>query len=93
MVLMRVVRYGNLYKLLGSTIIDECNNSVVHEEGGNNDKIPTAIGGKTMLWNQRLGHIGVKGLRALQGKGMVEGMYDCTLDFDIYENFIYGKQN
>ena len=34
MVLIRGVRYGTLYKLLGKTIIDECNNSVVLEEGG-----------------------------------------------------------
>ena len=33
MVLMRGVRYGTLYKLLGKTIIDECNNSIVLEEG------------------------------------------------------------
>jgi hypothetical protein len=48
---------------------------------------------KTMLWHQILGHIGEKGLRALHGKGMVEGMSDCTLDFDFYEHCIYGKQN
>ena len=45
-----------------------------------------------MLWHQRLGHIGEKGLRTLHGKGMVEGMSTCTLDFDFYEHFIYGKQ-
>jgi hypothetical protein len=46
-----------------------------------------------MLWHQRLGHIGEKGLRTLHGKGMVEGMFNCTLDFDFYEHWIYGKQN
>ena len=40
-----------------------------------------------------MGHIGEKGLRASQGKGMVKGMTDCTLDFDLCEHFIYGKQN
>ena len=35
MVLIRGVWYGTLYKLLGGTIIDECNSSVVPEEGGN----------------------------------------------------------
>ena len=44
-----------------------------------------------MLWSQRLGHIGEKGLRALQGKGF-EGMTDCTLDFDFCEHCIYGKK-
>jgi hypothetical protein len=45
------------------------------------------------LWHQRLGHIGEKGLRTLHGKGMVEGMSNCTLDFDFCEHCIYGKQN
>jgi len=48
---------------------------------------------KTMLWHQRLGHIGEKGLRILHGKGMVEGMSNISLDFDFYENCVYGKQN
>jgi hypothetical protein len=48
---------------------------------------------KTMLWHQRLGHIGEKGLRTLHGKGMVEGMSNCTLDFDFCEHYIYGKKN
>ena len=34
-----------------------------------------------------------KGLRILHGKGMVEGMSNSSLDFDFYENFVYGKQN
>ena len=93
MVLIRGVQYGTLYKILRRTIIHECNSSIVLEDGAKDDITLNASGGKTMLWNQRLGYIGVKGLRALQGKGMVEGMYDCTLDFDIYEHFIYGKQN
>ena len=62
MVLMRGVRYGTLYKLLGKTIIDECNNFFVLDEGGKDDKTLTASGGKTMLWHQILGHIGEKGL-------------------------------
>ena len=78
---------------MGKTIIDECNNSVVLEEGGKDDKTLTASGGKTMLCHQRLGHIEEKRLRALQGKGMVEGMTDCTLDFDFCEHCIYGKPN
>ena len=47
---------------IGKTIIDECNNSVVLEEGGKDDKNLTALGGKTMLWHQRMGHIGERGL-------------------------------
>src|SRR6202046_5982487 len=48
---------------------------------------------KTMLWHQRLGHIGEKGLRILHGKGRVEGMSNSSLDFDFCENLVYGKQN
>jgi hypothetical protein len=50
-------------------------------------------GKKTMFWHQRLGHIGEKGLQTLHGKGMVEGMSNCTLDFDFCEHCIYGKHN
>lgn len=46
-----------------------------------------------MLWHQRLGHIGEKGLRILHGIGMVEGMRNSSLDFDFCENCVYGKQN
>jgi hypothetical protein len=88
MVLMRGVWNGTLYKLLGSTITDGCNSSIVLEGGNEEDKTPTISRGKTMLWHQRLGHIGEKGLQALHGKGMVEGMFDCTLDFD-FMNIAY----
>ena len=63
------------------------------EEVGKDDKTLTTLGGKTMIWHQILGHIGEKAIQALKGKGMVEGMTDCTLDFDFYEHFIYGKHN
>ena len=46
-----------------------------------------------MLWHQRLGHIGEKGLQILHGNGMVEGMSNFSLDFDFYENCVYGKPN
>jgi hypothetical protein len=46
-----------------------------------------------MLWHQRLGHIGEKGLRTLHSKGMVEAMSNCTLDFDFCEHCIYVKYN
>jgi hypothetical protein len=46
-----------------------------------------------MLWHQRLGNIGEKGLITLHDKGMVEGMSKSTLDFDFCEHCIYGKHN
>lgn len=48
---------------------------------------------KTMLCYQRLGHIGEKGLMTLKNKNLVEHLNDYNLDFDFYENCIYGKQN
>ena len=47
----------------------------------------------TMLWHQRLGHIGEKGLWILHRNGMVEGMSNSSLDFNFYEHYVYGKQN
>jgi hypothetical protein len=91
MVLMRGVRCGTLYKLLGRTYTNGCNSSVVLEQKNEGDKTNTVPEKKTMLWHQRLGHIGEKGLRTLHGKGMIEGMSNCTLDFDFCENCIYGK--
>jgi hypothetical protein len=62
MVLMRGVRCGTLYKLLGSTYTNGCNSSVVLEQTNKEDKTNTVPEKKTMLWHQRLGHIGEKGL-------------------------------
>eukprot|EP00253_Pinus_taeda_P014358 PITA_14358 len=59
LVLMRGVRIGTLYKLQGSTVIDRCNSSVVPESGVENLVVSRE---KTMLWHQRLRHIGRKGL-------------------------------
>ena len=38
-------------------------------------------------------HIGEKDIRTLHSKGMVEGVSNCTPDFDFCEHCIYGKQN
>ena len=59
LVLMRGVRIGILYKLQGSTVIIGCNSSMVPESGAESLVVS---GEKTMLWHQRLGHIGEKGL-------------------------------
>eukprot|EP00253_Pinus_taeda_P007554 PITA_07554 len=90
LVLMRGVQIGTLYKLQDSTIVDGCNSSVVPKSGAENIVVS---GEKTMLWHQRLGHIGEKGLQILHGKGMVEGMSNNSLEFDFCENCVYGKQN
>jgi hypothetical protein len=93
MVLMRGVRCGTLYKLLGRNYTNVCNSYVVPEQRDEGEKTNTIPEKKTMFWHQIMGHIGEKCLRKLHGKGMVEGMSNCTLDFDFCENCIYGKQN
>ena len=90
LVLMQGVRTGTLYKLQGSTVIDGCNNSGVLEIGAESLAIS---GEKTMLWHERLGHTGEKGLRILHRNDMVEGMNNFSLDFDLCEHCVYGKQN
>ena len=85
---MRGVWIGTLYKLQGGTVVDRCNSSMVPENGAENLVVSRE---KTMLWHQRLGHIGEKDLRIIQGKGMVEGMTNSSLDVDLCENWVYGK--
>ena len=68
LVLMRGVHIGTLYKLQGSTVIDGCKNYVVPKSGVEILAVP---GENTMLWHQRLGHIGEKGLWILHRNGMV----------------------
>jgi hypothetical protein len=72
MVLLKGVGIGTLYKLLGSTISDRCDNSIVLEIGTEEGKTPIVSRENTMLWHQRLKHIGENGLRVLHGKCMVE---------------------
>ena len=54
------------------------------------EKNLVVFGEETMLWHQRLIHIGDKGLRILHGNGMVEGMSNFSLDFNLYKKFLYG---
>ena len=92
-VLTRGFRCGTLYKLLGKTVIDGCNNSLVPKSKNEERKVPNISRGDNMLWHQRLGHIGEKGLQSLQGKCMIEGMPNCNSDFIFCEHCLYGKQN
>jgi hypothetical protein len=91
MVLLKGVQFGTLYKLEESSINDGCNSSIVPDIGVEEVRTPTVSGEKVMLWHQRLGHIGEKGVRLLHGKGIVEGMSKFSLDFDFFEHFLYGK--
>jgi hypothetical protein len=62
MVLMRGVCCGTLYNLLGRNYTNGCNSFVFLEQKNEGDKTNTVLEKKTMLWHQRLGHIGEKGL-------------------------------
>ena len=57
------------------------------------NEILSFVSDSTMLWHRRLGHINEKGLRAMQNKGMVGGILDCSSEFNFFEHCIYGKQN
>jgi len=91
MVLPRGVKLWTLYKILRRTISDGCNNPFVPHNGIEEGKNPIVFRNKTMLWNKKLGHARTKGLQALHGKAMVECMYNYSLYFDLYENFLYKK--
>jgi hypothetical protein len=93
MVLLKGVQLGSMYKMKGRKISDGYNSSIVRDIGVEEERTPTVSREKVMVWNQRLGHIGEKGLRLLHGKGMVEGMSNFSLDFEFYEHYVYGKQN
>ena len=70
MVLMQGIRIRNLYKMLGK-IDDGSFNQMVDPK---TDDILSCMDNSTMLWHQRLGHIGEKGSHAMHTKGMVEGL-------------------
>jgi hypothetical protein len=93
MVLLKGVWFGTMYKFQGIDISDGCNSSIVHGIGVEEERTPTLSGEKVMLWHQRLGHIGEKGIPLLHGKGMVEGMSKFALDFYFYEYCVYWKHN
>jgi hypothetical protein len=82
MIFLKGVQFGTLYKMQGSNISDVFNSSIVFDITIEEERTPIVYGEKVMLWHQRLGHIGEKGLRLLRNKGMVEGMSNYSLDFD-----------
>ena len=93
MVLLKGVQFGILYKMQGITIIDGCNSSIVLDIGVEEERTPTISRENFRLWHQWIWNIREKGLRLLHGKGMVEGMYNFSMDFYLCENCVYGKQN
>ena len=89
MVLIWGIKIGTMYKLLGGNDGGCCNQVVDLKT----DEILSCVADSTMFWHQRLEHISEKGLFAMHSKGMVEGLPDCSSEFDLCEHCIYGKQN
>ena len=69
---------GNIYKLLGTTIIRGV--ATIESESDN-----------TVLWHMRLGHMGEHGMMKLHKRNLLKGIKTCKLDFCKY--CVFGKQN
>ena len=88
MVLMKGVRIGTLYKLLGSVKSTRCNTIIVPKvdltstqvESIQTDSTSHHKVESTMLLHKRMGHIGEKGLRDMNNKCMVEDFPECNLE-------------
>ena len=71
MVLARGVRIGTLYKLEASIVSEGYNSCIVGEDSSETKRTLSLSIEKSMLWHQRMGHIGEKGLRFMKSKGMI----------------------
>jgi hypothetical protein len=104
MVLMKGVRIGTLYKLLGNVDLTGCNNIITPEVESTSNLLDSTRGeliqtdstrhdevDPTMLCHKRMGHIGETRLRAMHNKAMAEGFPKCGLEVDFCEHFIYRK--
>jgi len=74
MVLMRGVRVGTLYKMLGSKNNNRSVNVVVPEIHQKSSRVIDS----TILRHRQMGHINEKNLCAIPSKSMVEGVPDCS---------------
>jgi hypothetical protein len=105
MVLMKQVRIGTLYKLLGSVdstrlkkiIVLEVDQTSIWRDSNRSELIQTDLTthnkfNPTMLWHKMMGHIGEEGRRSMHNKGMVEEFPKFNLEFEFCKHFIYGKQ-
>ena len=84
--------FWTLFKLLGTIFNNKCNIYGVLGDSNEEYKTPFVPVDKEMLWHRRWGYIVEKGLQALRGKCMVEGMFDFLLEFNLCEHCIYGKK-
>ncbi|XP_072077901.1 uncharacterized mitochondrial protein AtMg00300-like [Arachis hypogaea] len=80
LVVMKGVRHGNLYSILGTTVTGE----LAVEIGGSRDQTNC-----TRIWHMRLGHMSEKGLSLLCGQGLLKNMKKPQMEF--CEHCVYGK--
>ena len=89
MILMRGIKMGTLYKLLGRTDASRCHHKVIPKT----NEISSCVANSNMLPHQWLGHNDEKGFCGMHNKGMVKVFPKCSFEFDFYEHCVYGKQN
>ena len=69
---------GNIYKLLGTTIVGEIATTKSESDS-------------MVLWHMRLGHMGERGMMELHKRNLLKGIKTCKLDFCKY--CVFGIQN
>ena len=85
----RRVFIRTLYKLEVSTVSERYNSSIVGEDSSETKRTPSSSIEKIMMWHQRMGHIGEKGLRVMKSKGMIEGISNFSLDFEFCKDCVW----
>ncbi|KAK3020800.1 hypothetical protein RJ639_047756 [Escallonia herrerae] len=80
MVIMKGQKTGNLYKLIGKTVIGAA--SVSTHASSSNDN--------SELWHKRLGHLSEGGMLELHKSKLLQGVKSCKLDFCKF--CVFGKQ-
>jgi len=81
LVLMKGQKVGNLYKLIGDTVVGGVAISTPAESSTDD----------TRLWHMRLGHMGERGMLELHKRDLLKGVKACKMDFCKY--CVYGKQH
>ncbi|KAK3028831.1 hypothetical protein RJ639_038658 [Escallonia herrerae] len=80
MVIMKGQKTGNLYKLIGNTVVGGA--SVSTHASSSNDN--------SELWHKRLGHLSEGGMLELHKCKLLQGVKSCKLDFCKF--CVFGKQ-
>ena len=78
---MKGQKVGNLYKLIGDTVVGGVAISTPAESSTDD----------TRLWHMRLGHMGERGMLELHKRDLLNGVKACKMDFCKY--CVYGKQH